>query len=65
MALPAILLLTYTISVGIQEFNNRSAEYDVGRIDAYIEPYFNASQVARKPDEIAAGGDRPGESCRN
>jgi len=59
VALPAILLLAYTITVRIQEFNrfqNRNDEYDFDQFEAYVEPYFNVSELAPTPDEIAAGG---------
>jgi predicted PurR-regulated permease PerM len=59
VALPALLLLAYTVVVGIGEFNRfttNNPEYNIGQLDAYIQPYLNASQVTLSPDEIADQG---------
>ena len=56
VSLPVILLLGYTISVGIQEFTDLSREYDVGQIEGYVEPYVDISTITKTPNELATSG---------
>ena len=55
LALPAILLMAYTIAIAIQEFNRLPSDYQFSTIEAYVQPYVNLSGVPRTPEELLAG----------
>jgi predicted PurR-regulated permease PerM len=70
VALPAVLLLGYTITVGLNEFNSFSSRYDAGQLESLIGEYagpstsavntslteLNTSGIAWTPEELAGGG---------
>ena len=43
VALPAILLLAYSVTIAIGEFNNFSKDYNVGQFESYIRQYTSVS----------------------
>ena len=55
LALPAILLLAYTIAIAIQEYNRLPGDYQFATIEAYVQPYLNLSTVPQTPEELLAG----------
>ncbi len=56
VALPAILLLIYAVSIGLREFERFSDVYDVGALEAYVRPYFDVSALTLTPQELAQDG---------
>ncbi|MFB6296737.1 MAG: AI-2E family transporter [Halobacteriales archaeon] len=56
VAMPAVLLLAYSLAVGIQEFGRLAETTDLGTLDPYVQPYFNVSQLTLTPEEIAGSG---------
>jgi len=53
VAMPAVLLLAYSVAVGIQEFGRLADTTDLGQFEPYVQPYFNVSQLTLTPEEIA------------
>jgi len=54
LALPAILLLAYTVAVGLQELNGFAATVDLGRYQAILKPYIDISKVVQNPESFLA-----------
>jgi predicted PurR-regulated permease PerM len=52
LALPALLLLAYTLAIGLQEANRLLQIVDVGRLEAILQPYIDISQVVQDPQSI-------------
>jgi predicted PurR-regulated permease PerM len=52
LALPALLLLAYTLAIGLQEASRILQIVDVGRLEAILQPYIDISRVARDPESI-------------
>ena len=57
IALPVILLLSYTVAIAIQELSNLSQQTDLGRLEGLILPYLNLADVPLNPEEILAGNN--------
>ena len=55
IALPVILLLSYTIAIAIQELSNLSQQTDLGRLEALILPYLNLADVPLNPEQLLSG----------
>ena len=55
LALPAILLLAYTIAIAIQEYNRLPADYQLATVERYLQPYVDLSAIPRTPEELLAG----------
>jgi predicted PurR-regulated permease PerM len=55
LALPAILLLAYTIAIAIQEISRLSEQYAIAELEAVLGPYFDLSNVPVTPAELATG----------
>jgi len=55
LALPAILLLGYTIAIAIQEYNRLPVDYQFATVQAYLRPYLDLSTIPQTPDELLAG----------
>jgi predicted PurR-regulated permease PerM len=55
LALPAILLLTYTVAIAIQEYNRLPSDYQFATIERYLQPYLDLSAIPRTPEELLAG----------
>ncbi|MGM0398233.1 MAG: AI-2E family transporter [Halobacteriota archaeon] len=52
--LPAILLLAYTIAIGLQEFSRlvEAQGLDIGQVETFIEPYVDISGIVTDPVAI-------------
>lgn len=59
IALPALLLLAYTVAVGVQELNNFivARGLDVAQFEALLGPYVDISAVATDPQSILSQPD--------
>ena len=57
LALPVLLLLTYTGAIAVQEFNKLARRVDVGLVQSAIQPYVDLSSLARSPEELLANPD--------
>ncbi|WP_115864378.1 AI-2E family transporter [Halorussus litoreus] len=57
LALPVLLLLTYTGAIAVQEFNKISQRTDLGILESAIQPYVDVSSIARSPEELLANPD--------
>ena len=55
IALPVILLLSYTIAIAIQELSNLSQQTDLGGLESLILPYLNLADVPLNPEQLLAG----------
>jgi len=55
LALPAILLLVYTLAIGVQETSNFLAHHDVSTLKPYIQPYINVSKIPQSSGELLTG----------
>ncbi len=55
LALPAILLLAYTLGIALQEVSGLAAEYDLAALESLFEPYLDVSSIPVTPAEIASG----------
>ncbi|MDY6819338.1 MAG: AI-2E family transporter [Halobacteriales archaeon] len=54
LALPVILLLAYTVAIGLQESTRLMRQTDLGRLEGTIQPYLNVSTIPLTPDELFA-----------
>jgi len=56
ITLPAILLLAYTLAIGLQEFNRLVEVYglDVGQLEALLAPYLDVSAIVENPLSIVS-----------
>ncbi|MFW5918709.1 MAG: AI-2E family transporter [Halanaeroarchaeum sp.] len=54
ITLPAVLLLAYTIAIGLQEFDRfvENRDVDIGQFEAYLEPYVDISTLVADPFSI-------------
>ncbi|MFB6125281.1 MAG: AI-2E family transporter [Halanaeroarchaeum sp.] len=54
VTLPAILLLAYTLAVGLQEFNRlvEMRHIDVGQLELLLKPYIDISSVVTDPASL-------------
>ena len=64
LALPFLLLLAYTLSVGIQEFQRVSDEVSLPALEGVVEPYVDVASIVQnpqslleEPDVVAAVGE--------
>ena len=55
LALPAILLLVYTIAIAIQEYNRLPADYRIETLGQYVQPYADLSRIPQTPEELLTG----------
>ena len=55
LALPAILLLAYTIAIAIQEYDRLPSDYQLATVESYLQPYLDVSSIPRTPEELLAG----------
>jgi len=55
LALPALLLLIYTVAIAVQEFNRFTERYDISLLEPYISPYLGVTSFPRTPEELLAG----------
>ncbi|MFC7046368.1 hypothetical protein ACFQH6_13995 [Halobacteriaceae archaeon GCM10025711] len=49
LALPALLLLAYTLAIGLQEFNAFATGRDFGQFETLLKPYIDVSTIAEDP----------------
>ncbi|MFB6299453.1 MAG: AI-2E family transporter [Halobacteriales archaeon] len=54
IALPVILLLAYTVAIGLQETTRLMTRTDLGQLEGAIQPYINVSTIPQSPDELFA-----------
>jgi predicted PurR-regulated permease PerM len=52
VALPILLLLSYALAIGLQEFGKASTQLDLGPFEAALGPYVNVSRVVQDPGSI-------------
>ncbi|WP_232685975.1 AI-2E family transporter [Halobacterium zhouii] len=54
LALPALLLLAYTVAVGLQELNAflASSAIDLGQLESLLQPYFDLSEAVQDPETL-------------
>ncbi|WP_435175118.1 AI-2E family transporter [Halorussus sp. AFM4] len=57
LALPVLLLMTYTAAIALQEFDKIARRTDVDGLRTAIEPYIGVSSLALRPDELLADPD--------
>lgn len=58
LALPALLLLTYTLAIGFQEFTRFSQRYELFNSATVVQPYANLTAIIDSPQEFLAAPDR-------
>lgn len=52
LAFPVLLLLGYTIAIGLQEFSQLSDRVDLGALETALEPYLDIAAVVEDPSSI-------------
>jgi predicted PurR-regulated permease PerM len=52
LALPALLLVAYTIAVGLQEFDRAADRFDITRFEEILGPYIDVSAVVQDPQSL-------------
>ncbi|MFB6135891.1 MAG: AI-2E family transporter [Halobacteriaceae archaeon] len=52
LALPAILVIAYTVAVGLQEFNKVAARFDLGFLETVLRPYIDIAAVVQDPQQL-------------
>jgi predicted PurR-regulated permease PerM len=52
LALPALLLVAYTIAVGLQEANRILETVEVAQLEAILQPYIDVSRIVQEPEQI-------------
>ncbi|NHN59457.1 MULTISPECIES: AI-2E family transporter [Halorussus] len=57
LALPVLLLMTYTAAIALQEFDKIARRTDITGLQETIEPYIGVSSLALRPDELLANPD--------
>jgi predicted PurR-regulated permease PerM len=55
LALPAILLLAYTIGIALQEVSRLARVHDIGSLETLLGPYFDISSIPVTPAELTTG----------
>ena len=57
LALPVLLLMTYTGAIALQEFSKVAKHTDINGLQAAIQPYVDVSELAKSPEELIANPD--------
>ncbi|MFB6137092.1 MAG: AI-2E family transporter [Halobacteriaceae archaeon] len=52
LALPALLLVAYTLAIGLQEFEKVATQVDVGRLEDVLRPYIDLASIAKDPEQL-------------
>ena len=52
VTLPVLLLLGYTLAIGLQEFNRLQQTVDLGPFEEAFGPYVNLSEVVKHPESL-------------
>ena len=52
LALPALLLLTYTVAVALQELSKVSTQVDLGELGTLLDPYIDLSRIVQNPEQL-------------
>ena len=55
LALPAILLLAYTLAIALQELSRLATQYDLAALETVFGPYLDVSSIPLTPAELARG----------
>ena len=56
VALPALLLISYTFAIALQEFNRLADRYEFASLETYIQPYIDVSGVLQTPTQLLEDG---------
>ena len=57
LAIPFVLLVTYTVAIALQEFQALAEEVDLGPLQSVVAPYFDASGVVQDPASLLGNPD--------
>ncbi|WP_227374211.1 AI-2E family transporter [Haladaptatus halobius] len=57
LALPAILLVTYTLAIGVQELMAVAKMADITTLPQVVQQYANVSRIAQHPEEFLTDGN--------
>ncbi|MFB6218432.1 MAG: AI-2E family transporter, partial [Halobacteriaceae archaeon] len=52
LALPALLLITYTVAVGLQEANRILRTVELAGVEAALQPYIDVSRIVQEPEQL-------------
>ncbi len=56
VALPALLLIAYTMAIALQEFTRLTERYQFPSLETYIQPYIDISDVLQTPSQLLQDG---------